>query len=252
MTEPKFIRPGWDLTRVRAAASLRSGGHSQGPFAGFNLGERVNDDPAAVAANRELLRQALDLPTEPCWLRQVHGTQVVAAHEWDSPPEADAAWTDRPGVVCAVMTADCLPVLLADRSGRVVAAAHAGWRGLAAGILEATLAALPVPATELHAWLGPAIGPSAFEVGDEVAEAMLAVDPGAGVAFRPHGERWLADLPELARRRLQHHGLAAIHSSGDCTFSDPDRFYSHRRENPCGRMASLIWITLERGEADPA
>lgn len=248
MTEPQFLSPDWQVAGcVRAATSLRFGGYSEGPLGGFNLGARVGDDPRALQANRALLRERLALPSEPRWLPQVHGTRVVAAHESGEVNEADAAWTDRPGIVCAVLTADCLPVLLADRSGRVVAAAHAGWRGLAAGVLEATLASLPVPPQQLCAWLGPAIGPRAFEVGEEVREAMLAVDPGAEAAFRPHGSRWLADLAGLARRRLSARGVATISDCGACTYSDPERFFSHRRENPCGRMASLVWIDPEDG-----
>ncbi|MES0873021.1 peptidoglycan editing factor PgeF [Sinimarinibacterium thermocellulolyticum] len=234
--------PQWPApARVRALQTQRSGGVSQGPFASLNLGEHVGDVPAHVAENRRRL-QAL-LPDAPQWLCQVHGTAVVRLPCAVAQPMADAAWTDRPGVVCAVQTADCLPVLLCSDDGAVVAAAHAGWRGLADGVLEAVLAALPCPAARVLAWLGPAIGADAFEVGPEVRERFLAADAGNHACFRRGaGDRWYADLFALARGRLRACGVRAVHGGGLCTVGDPRRWFSHRRDGRCGRMASLIWI----------
>lgn len=235
--------PDWAVPAgVRAIQTERGeAGASQPPFDAFNLADHVGDAPAAVAANRAALRASLALPAEPGWLRQVHGARVVALPA-GAGAEADAAWTDRPGVVCAVLTADCLPVLMTDDDGTVVAAAHAGWRGLAAGVLEATVAALPVPPARLRAWLGPAIGPTAFEVGPEVRAAFLQQDRGDATAFRAgRGDRWWADLPVLARRRLLRCGVGRIDGGTWCTVSEPGRWYSHRRDGRSGRMASLIW-----------
>ncbi|MBK5935675.1 peptidoglycan editing factor PgeF [Halorhodospira sp. 9621] len=238
-----FFTPRWPAPEgVRALSTLRCGGCSAAPRDSLNLAEHTGDDPSAVAANRHLLRTRAGLPAEPVWLEQVHGTEVVAAHRVAPGARADAAWTDRAGVVCAVLTADCLPVLLAAGDGRAVAAAHAGWRGLAAGILEAVVAALPVPAGELHAWLGPAIGPDAFEVGPEVAEALRARDPAAAEGLTPAaGDRWYADLYSLARSRLRQAGVTSVHGGGWCTHTDRARFFSHRRDGSTGRMASLIY-----------
>lgn len=246
MSEAALLRPGWDPRGpLRAAATTRLGGLGVGPFATCNLGARTRDDPATVAANRARVARALGLPGEPRWLRQVHGTAVVelGAAGADA-PEADAAWTRLPGVVCAVLSADCLPVVLGDPAGAAVAVAHAGWRGLAAGVLEATVAALPVPADRLRAWLGPAIGPNAFEVGPEVRAAFLEGDPGAAAAFRRGaGDRWHADLEALARRRLRALGVTRVDGSRWCTHADPARFFSHRRDGPdTGRMATLAWL----------
>lgn len=225
---------------VHAAISRRSGGVSPAPWASLNLALHVEDDPRRVAENR----RRLGLPAEPVWLEQVHGTSVVAAHAVapGATPRADAAWTDRPGVICAVLTADCLPVLFCHRAGSRVAAAHAGWRGLAAGVLEATVAALAVPASELLAWLGPAIGPDAYEVDATVRDAFLATDPGAASAFtatRPG--HWRLDLPALARRRLEALGVP-VFGGEHCTFTETDRFFSYRRDGRTGRMASVIWL----------
>lgn len=240
-----LLHPQWPAAeRVHAASTTRLGGVSSPPFQSLNLGARTADHPDAVAENRRRLRHALALPEEPRWLAQVHGTRVVAAEQVDRDiTEADAAVSQQAGTVCAVLTADCLPVLLCDHAGTAVAAAHAGWRGLAAGVLEATVAAMDRPGKELLAWLGPAIGPAAFEVGDEVREAFLAADPGAGGAFRPSPEgRWLADLYTLARRRLTACGVRQVHGGGFCTFTDAKRFHSYRRDGASGRMASLIWL----------
>ncbi len=240
---PAWIEPDWPAPPgVRALSTLRPGGFSRGAFAGFNLGDHVGDDPDAVAGNRALLRRAAGLPAEPCWLRQVHGSGVIAACEGPAAAPADGSWTDRPGRVCVVLTADCLPVLLARRDGSAVAALHAGWRGLAAGVLEAGVAALGGGA-DLVAWLGPAIGPDHFEVGPEVRAAFVAADAGAAAAFRPAARpgHHLADLYALARRRLARAGVASLHGGGWCTFADAGRFYSYRRDGTTGRMATLVW-----------
>jgi YfiH family protein len=228
---------------VHAGQTLREGGFSAAPYDSLNLGDHCGDAPDRVARNRALLRESLGLPGEPAWLRQVHGTTVVAAHEVTGPPPAaDGSWTDRPGVVCAVLTADCLPVLLASDDGRVMAAAHAGWRGLVAGVLEATVAAMPAAPTELRAWFGAAIGPRAFEVGPEVRDAFVANDPAAATAFqRGAGDRWYGDLYALARARLARAGVTRVHGGVHCTFDESARYYSFRRDARCGRMAALIW-----------
>jgi len=242
MSEADWIVPHWPApSRVKALVTTRNGGISTGAYASLNLGERVDDDPTAVRRNRDILRSRL--PAEPAWLRQVHGNRVVQADGLHQPVEADAAVARQAGSVCAVMIADCLPVLLADRDGTVVAAAHAGWRGLAAGVLENTVKAMDVPPVRLVAWLGPAIGPGAFEVGDEVREAFVSVDPAAATAFVPHAPgKWLADLFTLARQRLALTGVTHVHGGGLCTVSDPQRFFSHRRDKLSGRMAALVWL----------
>lgn len=242
-----FIVPQWPApARVRAIVTTRNGGVSQGRYASLNLATHVGDDPGAVAANRALLRSRL--PAEPVWLEQVHGTNIVMAEsslgERCLPPVADGAWTRQPGVVCAVMTADCLPVLFCDDAGSVVAAAHAGWRGLCAGILERTVEAMRVAPARIQAWLGPAIGPGAFEVGAEVRSAFLQHDAGAAAAFVAGKEpgKWLADLYLLAKIRLAGAGVIDVFGGGFCTYTDAQRFYSYRRDGVTGRMASLIWL----------
>jgi polyphenol oxidase len=238
------LRADWPAPRrIHALQTRRSGGVSTGEFATLNLGDHVGDEPLAAAENRRRLCAALQLQTEPQWLDQVHGTQVAALPHASERPQADACWTTQAGVVCAVLTADCLPVLLCADDGSVVAAAHAGWRGLVAGVLEATLAALPLPPSRCLAWLGAAIGPAAFEVGPEVRAALIAADAGCAQAFAPgRGDRWQADLYRLARRRLLAAGVAAVHGGGLCTASDAAAWFSHRRDGRSGRMASLIWI----------
>lgn len=239
-----FLTPEWPAPAgVRAAVSLRGGGVSTGACASLNLGDHVGDDPARVAENRARLVGRLQLPAEPRWLRQVHGVTVAPLDAADTPPEADAAWTARAGTVCAILTADCLPVLFCDRAGSVVAAAHAGWRGLVAGVLEHTVRALPVKPSQLLAWLGPAIGPQAFEVGAEVRAVFVQAEPQAAADFQPSAPgKYRADLYALARRRLHGCGVEAVYGGGLCTHSDAARFYSHRRDARSGRMASLIWL----------
>lgn len=247
----EHLIPEWPAPAgVHAAFTLRSGGASCGAWGGragqggFNLGAACDDDPTAVAANRAQLAAAL--PAAPRWLRQVHGPVVLDAAQVSEAPAADASFTDQPGVICAVMVADCLPVLLADRAGRVVGAAHAGWRGLAAGVIQATAAAMRArlnePAAPLMAWLGPAIGPTTFEVGEEVRVAMIESLPGAASAFAPRGDgKWLADLFALGRQALASCDVHDVYGGGLCTVSDADRFYSFRRDRLTGRHAALIW-----------
>lgn len=247
-----WLVPDWPApANVRACCTTRQGGVSQAPYAGFNLGDHVGDDPRAVQANRAYLQQALSLPAQPAWLQQVHGTTVLRLPQAKAHgAQADASVTAQPGRVCAVLTADCLPLLFCDRKGTAVAAAHAGWRGLAAGVIEATVAELAVAPEALLVWLGPAIGPAAFEVGEEVRQAFVAHDAQAAAAFTVSGTsatdsgRWLADLYALARQRLQRLGVTQIYGGGLCTYTDQQRFYSYRRDGTTGRMASLIWLTL--------
>lgn len=240
---PDWIVPGWPApANVRALVTTRSGGVSGGTYASLNLGLRTGDDPQAVAANRARLR--VMLPQEPKWLRQVHGCDVVEADTLADAPEADASIARRPNTVCVVLVADCIPVLLADRAGTAVAIAHAGWRGLAAGVIERVVERMGPAAEDLVAYLGPGIGPRAFEVGADVRDAFLAGDARAEAAFTPHVPgKWLADLFLLARQRLARAGVANIHGGGLCTYSDARRFFSYRRERATGRMAALIWRT---------
>lgn len=244
---PEMILPDWPASpQVRARVTTRTGGASTGDFASFNLGDHVGDEPAAVAANRARLRAVLELPAEPRWLRQVHGTKVIAAGQDAAGREADAVIASVPGEVCAVLTADCLPLIFCDAAGRHVAAAHAGWRGLAAGVLEATLGAFAgkgVAPQSLLVWIGPAIGAAAYEVGDDVRGVFLAADPAAadGFSMNTHG-RWQLDLVAIARRRLRAAGVRKVFGGHLCTASDPSRFFSHRRDGRCGRQATLVWI----------
>jgi YfiH family protein len=259
MEDLALLRPEWRVAaHVHAACSTRAGGVSPAPYDALNLGDHVGDAQANVGRNRALYAQALS--ARPVFLKQVHGVGVVRldADAADG-TEADACWTTEPGVACTMMVADCLPVLLADAGGRVVAAAHCGWRGLAGaqgqGVLEALWARIaPViggeerqAAADTRAWLGPCIGPDAFEVGAEVREAFLVRDSHAQACFRalPAG-KFLADLPALARRRLQALGITEIAgndgSTAWCTVSNPSRFFSHRRDRVSGRFAASIWL----------
>jgi YfiH family protein len=238
-----MFHPDWPAPPgVKCLMTTREGGVSVAPWDSLNLGDHVGDDPVHVAANRARLRQKL--PAEPGWLKQVHSDRVVELGR-ETDLEADAALTRQIGQVCAVLTADCLPVLFCDRAGSVVAAAHAGWRGLAGGVLEATVTAMQVPPDEVLAWMGAAIGPQAFEVGDEVRQAFIAQHPEAAVAFvpppAPASGKWLADLYQLARIRLNRVGVRAIYGGGRCTFTEAKSFYSYRRDGVTGRMAALIW-----------
>lgn len=232
---------------VKTAISTREGGVSLAPYSGLNLGSHVSDSAQAVAQNRQLFIQQAAMPAEPFWLNQVHGTECVVLEQTDfsaGPVTADASTTKTKGLVSVVLTADCLPVLFCDAAGTQVAAAHAGWRGLVDGVLEHSLAQFSDPMTVM-AWLGPAIGPTAFEVGDEVRQAFIAKDAKADAAFISvpgKSGKWLADLYQLARLRLRASGVSQIYGGGFCTYTDPQRFYSYRRDGQTGRMASCIWI----------
>lgn len=236
-----WLTPQWPApARVKACVTTRSGGVSAEPFDSCNLGDHVGDEPQSVQKNRQRLVSLLGC--KPAWLRQVHGIDVIEAQPGQV-LEADASWTAKPGVACVAMTADCLPVLFCDRAGTRVAAAHAGWRGLAAGVLEATLDTLALPVDQVLVWLGPAIGAQAFEVGAEVREAFVAQHAQAAVAFQPshNSGKFIADIYQLARIRLAARGIDAVYGGDFCTFNDP-RFYSYRRSAQTGRFASLIWL----------
>jgi YfiH family protein len=272
-----WVQPDWPAPAgVRALQTFRNGGASAAPYASLNLGSHVGDAAAAVAENRRRLALAAGLPSEPAWLTQAHGINVAdldaaegvggttdREHPGRALGPADAAFTRQPGRVCAILTADCLPILLAADSGELVAAVHAGWRGLAGGVIEATVQAMAAPPQSLMAWLGPAIGPQHFEVGAEVREALLAGDSQAGAdamagadadavrrassgaqaAFAVNARgRFMADLSALARRRLAALGVSRIHGGGECTFAAGDRYFSHRRDGVTGRQATLIWL----------
>jgi YfiH family protein len=237
------IVPDWPApARVRALATTRGGGVSEAGWASLNLGDSCGDAPAAVAENRRRLRQAL--PSDPCWLKQVHGDRVIHLDRWQPGIQADAAWTDRPHQVCAILTADCLPILLAEAQGALVAAVHAGWRGLAADILGAVIATLPAAPENLLAWIGPSIRARHYEVDAPVRDALLALQPDLSGAFEPSREgHWLADLQAVADRRLRTLGVAAVFDAKLCTADDPQRFFSYRRDRGLGgRQASLIWL----------
>lgn len=242
-----FIQPDWPApAHVKALQTTRLGGVSQGVYASLNMGEHVKDDPMHVARNRQLLNAFL--PSEPVWLNQVHGIRVIDAALSSCLEAADAAFTDRQHVVCVTMTADCLPVLLCDRQGTIVAAVHAGWRSLCDGVIETTIQAMlakqpTLKTDQILAWLGPAIGPHAFEVGSEVRAQFMAKASQAEQAFVPHGDKWLGNLYLIAQQRLHALGISHIYGGGDCTYTDEDRFFSFRRDGDTGRMASLIWLS---------
>ena len=277
-----WITPDWPAPpAVRVVTTTRSGGVSRAPYASLNLATGTGDAPAAVARNRAMVMSALEIEREPCWLDQVHGSDVVRAARYATAPRADAGVGDAGSPPCAVLTADCLPVVLCDTAGTRAGIAHAGWRGLAGGVIERCVAAMERPAGELLAWLGPAIGAESYEVGPEVRGACLAADPGAGRAFTPCApdrseggppapdrneggppfpaeprrpsapsapvaDRWFADLYAIARRRLESLGIERVHGGGFCTCRDADRFFSHRRDGVTGRFATLAWIQPSR------
>ena len=254
--DPALLPVDWQAPPgVRVAVTLRAGGRSDGPYASFNMGDHVGDDREAVAHNRALLVEALGLSLAPQWLQQVHGTEVVTARADGVVREGDAAWTDLPGLACAVLTADCLPVVLASADGREVAVAHCGWRGLVSGVLATTVERFAADASSLRAWLGPAIGPSAFEVGEEVRAAFLAAQPASldariAAAFLPvpgAPGKFLADLYALARLFLSSLGVQDVSGGGRCTFRESDLFFSYRRDGITGRMATVVWIDPAQG-----
>jgi len=243
-TNANWSEATWPAPRnVRAVTTFRTGGVSVAPYDSFNLAVHVGDEAEHVHANRKRLQQILPLPEAPRWLTQIHGTNVVDAATITAACEADGSYTKQPGVVCAVLTADCLPVFLCDRDGRRVAVLHAGWRGLVAGVIEAGLEAMATDPATLIACLGPAISAQAYEVGDEVRNSFVQQRAEAAEAFHANGPgKWRADMVLLARQRLAAAGVDAVYGEGDCTFRDAARFYSYRRDGRCGRMASLIWI----------
>lgn len=240
----QLIVPQWPLPEgVKACSSTRQGGVSQVPYDSLNLGAHCGDNPEDVEQNRLRLYRAAGLPASPVWLEQVHGRDVLKLNGTPyTSKRADASWTSQRGTVCAVMTADCLPVLFCNQAGTEVAAAHAGWRGLCEGVLEETVACFSDHPSEIIAWLGPAIGPGAFEVGAEVREAFMAKDSNASLAFEPRGEKYMADIYQLARQRLGNVGVEHIYGGERCTFSEPDTFFSYRRDHTTGRLASFIWL----------
>lgn len=241
---PGFIKPDWPApANVHALVTLRTGGYSSGSYASFNLADHTGDDAAMVLRNRALLREHFSLPAEPIWLQQVHSNRILLARPDTAGVEADGSWTSKLGSVCAVMTADCLPVLICNRQGSQVAAAHAGWRGLQAGVIANAVSMLESDPSELMVWLGPAIGPQAFEVGAEVVQAFTDSHDDTLSAFSQTDDRhWLCDLYALARLELSRLGVTAIFGGTECTFMDEQRFFSYRRDGTTGRMASLIWL----------
>jgi polyphenol oxidase len=237
-----LIIPNWPAhANVKALQTNRDGGVSHAPYDSLNLGSHVKDNPIHVAQNRQMLSQFL--PSEPVWLNQVHGINVVHAANTSCVPEADASFTTRKNVVCVTMTADCLPILVCDTAGTLVASIHAGWRSLCDGVIEVTITKLPAKPANLMAWLGPAIGPNAFEVGAEVREQFMAKDAKSEVAFKPHGDKYLADIYQIATQRLNNLGVTQIYGGGECTFTDDKRYFSFRRDGATGRMATLIWLS---------
>ena len=240
-----FIIPNWPApANVKALQTTRNGGISAAPYNSLNLGEHVKDNPLHAAQNRQLLSQFV--PSEPVWLNQVHGVDVIDAANTSCAPSADASYTTRKNVVCVTMTADCLPILLCDQAGTAVASIHAGWRSLCDGVIEATAKQMPVESSQLMAWLGPAIGPNAFEVGSEVRAQFIAQDVQAEAAFRPNNDKWLGNLYQIATQRLNNLGITQIYGGGQnepwCTYTDESRFFSFRRDGLTGRMATLIWL----------
>ncbi len=236
-----FITPDWPApSNVHAIQTTRLGGVSLAPYDSLNLGDHVDDNPQHVARNRQQLSGLL--PTEPVWLQQVHGVRVLNAAKSSCLEAADAAFSRRNNVVCVTMTADCLPVLLCDQRGSVVAAVHAGWRSLCHGVIEAAVKAMGVQPNQLMAWLGPAIGPDAFEVGEEVRAQFVAQDAQSAQAFKVSGERYLGDLYAIAKQRLHRVGVAQVSGGGLCTYTDKARFFSYRRDGATGRMATLVWF----------
>jgi YfiH family protein len=238
-----LVRADWPApAHVKAVTTTRLGGFSAGSYESMNLGDHVGDDAESVRRNRRLLRDTFNIP-EPSWLKQVHGIDVVEAEFDQAGAVADGSYTEMVGTVCAVLTADCLPVFLCDRQGTKVAVLHAGWRGLAAGVIESGVLAMRLPGEELLAWLGPGIGPESYEVGDDVREVFVAHDSEAASAFRAHGSgKWRVDMYALARQRLLGMSVGAVYGGDRCTFRERDRFFSYRRDGVTGRMASLIWL----------
>ena len=239
----KTIQPNWSApSTIQACCTTRPGGVSAAPFDSLNLALHVGDDPALVTQNRKLLREQLELPAEPCWINQTHGTRTVTL-EQDASRDADAAVTRVPGTIAVVMTADCLPILLCNRTGSEVSAVHAGWRGLQAGVVQSALAKMNSPGHQLIAWIGPGISQACFEVGDEVRTAFIDSMPHAQTFFSANRRgHWQCDLAGLAGQVLKAQGVAEVYRDSHCSYRDADNFFSYRRSATTGRMASLIWI----------
>lgn len=237
-----FILPKWPVpSHVHAIQTTRLGGVSEVPYDHFNLGAHVKDNPQHVKSNRALLNAFV--PSEPVWLNQVHGIRVIDAAISGIREDADASFTTEKNVVCVTLTADCLPVLLCDKAGTTVAAVHAGWRSLCDGVIEEAIKAMPASADDLVAWLGPAIGPDTFEVGAEVRQQFIEKDSQAENAFKPVGDKWLGDLYQIAKQRLNTLGVMGVYGEVRCTYSNSDQFFSYRRDKNTGRMATMIWLT---------
>lgn len=243
-TEIDYVTPQWSAPfHVQALTTLRLGGYSQGDYRGLNLAGHVGDDFARVKKNRSLLGSSIGYPADPYWLEQVHGSRVVQLDDSDVSRVADGSISRVRGVVCAVLSADCVPLFITDKSGQFVALLHVGWRGLEAGIVESGLDLIPEPMAEVLTWIGPSIGPTVYEVGDDVRGRLLRVCRDHDSKFAKTETGWLADLPGMVEQRLRRAGVETVGSSGLCTFSAPFNWFSHRRSAPCGRMASLIWLT---------
>lgn len=242
-----MLTPNWPAPlNVKAVSTTRQGGFSQAPFDSMNVGTHVGDDASVVKKNRDQLKQLIHLPNSPLWLTQVHGTDVIHTSSWKKSSQADAIYSDQPNQVCAIMTADCLPVLFTDRQGKQVAAAHAGWRGLLNGVLENTVSQFTGAREDILVWLGPAIGPSQFEVGQEVYAAFTAYSQDAKQAFKVSDQtHYLADIYLLAKQRLSALGITQIYGGDFCTVTEKQRFFSYRRDGITGRMVSLIWIAAK-------
>ena len=242
--KPGYLTPEWPApANVRALTTLRYGGYSTGPYTSFNLALHTGDDPNDVSKNRGLLRSCFGLPAEPIWLQQVHGNRLIEAGPTVVDTRADGCWSRTPGYVCVVMTADCLPVLICDRRGAEVAVAHAGWRGLYAGVITNAVNIFQSDPAELVVWLGPAIGPLAFEVGLEVMESFTTKCPANKSAFKQVDDtHWLCDIYQLAKIELAALGVTTVHGGNECSYADEQRFYSFRRDGITGRMASVIWL----------
>ncbi len=238
----EVIRPQWAApAHVQALSTTRAGGVSRGHYASLNLATHVGDEPDAIARNRAHLKNALNLPGEPCWLTQTHGTVLIEARRYPTPPEADACFCVRPGQVCAILTADCLPILLCDRRGETLLAVHAGWRGLLENIITKALDALPIARRDWLAWIGPGIGVEAYTVGTELVARFCAQDAGNSACFVHGNDSIKANLPALAERQLQRAGVTAVSRYEGCTAAESARFFSYRRQGITGRMATLIW-----------
>ena len=243
-TEIDYITLQWSSPfHVQALTTLRLGGYSQGDYQGLNLADHVGDDFDHVTKNRSLIRSSIGYPAEPYWLEQVHGSRVVQLDHSDISRVADGSISRSRGVVCAVLSADCVPLFLTDKAGQFVALLHVGWRGLEAGIVESGLDMIREPMSQILAWLGPSIGPAVYEVRDDVRARLVTACQDHDSNFTKTETSWLADLPGMVEQRLRHAGVEAVGSSGLCTFSGPYNWFSHRRSAPCGRMASLIWLS---------